>query len=217
MRIKLSDVAKRYRREWILRQINLDLEESGRLGIKGPNGSGKSTLLKMLSGHLTPTKGNIQFLLQGQEIPVAEVYHHLAYAAPYIELIEEFTLEEAIQFHQRFRPLLTDLSIDALIDRLGLQRARTLPVAQFSSGMKQRLKLALACCTQANFILLDEPTTNLDEQGVNWYHQLLEDFIGNRLLIIASNVPDDYRICDQVVDVMSFKPSRSKSNIKPRV
>ena len=214
MRIKLSDVAKRYRREWILRKINLDLQEGGRYGIKGPNGSGKSTLLKMLSGHLTPTKGSIQFLREGQEIPVAEVYHHLAYAAPYIELIEEFTLKEAIHFHQRFRPLLTDLTVDALIDRLGLQRARSLPVAQFSSGMKQRLKLALACCTQANYILLDEPTTNLDEQGVNWYHELLNDFIGTRLLVIASNVPDDYRICQEVVDVMEFKRSRStpKSN-----
>lgn len=216
MRIKLTGVAKRYRREWILRQIDLDFTAAGRFGIKGPNGSGKSTLLKMLSGHLTPTKGSIQFLLEDKEVPVAEVYHHLSYAAPYIELIEEFTLEEAIQFHQRFRPLLPGLSVDSLIERLGLQRARSLPVAQFSSGMKQRLKLALACCTEAQFILLDEPTTNLDEQGVAWYHSLLDEFVGSRLLIIASNVPDDYRICKEVIDVIQFKSSRFKSNMKPQ-
>ena len=209
MRIKLTDVAKRYRREWILRQINLDFAAAGRYGIKGPNGSGKSTFLKMLSGHLTPTKGSIQFLLEGQEVPVADVYRHLAYAAPYIELIEEFTLEEAIQFHQRFRPLLTGLTVDSLIERLNLHRARSLPVAQFSSGMKQRLKLALACCTEAQFILLDEPTTNLDEEGVAWYQTLLQDFVADRLLVIASNVPDDYRICNEVVDVMQFKPQRT--------
>ncbi|MEO0873054.1 MAG: ATP-binding cassette domain-containing protein, partial [Bacteroidota bacterium] len=105
MRIKLSGVGKRYRREWILRQIDLDFQEGSRYGITGPNGSGKSTLLKMLSGHLTPTKGKIEFTHQGKAVEVGQVYNHLAYAAPYIELIEEFTLEEAILFHQRFRPL----------------------------------------------------------------------------------------------------------------
>lgn len=209
MRIKLTNVAKRYRREWILRQINLDLKAGGRYGIKGPNGSGKSTLLKMLSGHLTPSKGTISFTQQDQELPTPEVYRYLAYAAPYIELIEEFTLLEAIVFHQRFRPLLPGLTPEILIDRLGMERSRNLPVAQFSSGMKQRLKLALACCTDVAYILLDEPTTNLDEQGVAWYQNLLAEFAGNRLLIIASNVPDDYRICDNIIDVMTFKPSRA--------
>ena len=209
MRIKLSGVAKRYRREWILRQIDLDFEEAGRYGITGPNGSGKSTLLRMLSGHLTPTKGKIEFLHQGKALDIGEVYHHLAYAAPYIELIEEFTLEEAIRFHQRFRPLLPGLTIDSLVERLGLQKARSRPIAQFSSGMKQRVKLALACCTTADYLLLDEPTTNLDEQGVAWYQELLQDFVGNRLLIIASNVADDYKICPSVIDVVTFKQSRS--------
>ena len=211
MRIKLSGVAKRYRREWILRNINVDFAAGGRYGVKGPNGSGKSTLLKMLSGHLTPTRGQIEFSLQEKPIPVAEVYRHLAYAAPYIELIEEFTLAEAITFHQRFRPLLAGLTTAALIDRLGMQRSRSLPVAQFSSGMKQRLKLALACCTEADYLLLDEPTTNLDEQGVAWYQQLLQDFAGERLLIIASNVAEDYQICQQIIDVQAFKAKRDAS------
>ncbi|MEO0873245.1 MAG: ATP-binding cassette domain-containing protein, partial [Bacteroidota bacterium] len=94
-------------------------------------------------------------------------------------------------------------------DRLGLKRARSRPIAQFSSGMKQRVKLALACCTAADYLLLDEPTTNLDEQGISWYQQLLQDFVGDRLLIIASNVADDYRICPTVIDVMTFKQARS--------
>ncbi|MEL6972490.1 MAG: ABC transporter ATP-binding protein [Bacteroidota bacterium] len=209
MRIKLSGVGKRYRREWILRQIDLDFQEGGRYGITGPNGSGKSTLLKMLSGHLTPTRGKIEFTHQAKAVEIGQVYNHLAYAAPYIELIEEFTLEEAIRFHQRFRPLLPGLTIELLIDRLGLKRARSRPIAQFSSGMKQRVKLALACCTAADYLLLDEPTTNLDEQGISWYQQLLQDFAGDRLLIIASNVADDYQICPTVIDVVGFKQARS--------
>ena len=210
MRIKLSGVGKRYRREWILRRIDLDFQEGGRYGITGPNGSGKSTLLKMLSGHLTPTKGEIEFLHQNKTVEIGQVYNHLAYAAPYIELIEEFTLDEAIRFHERFRPLLPGLTLDAMIDRLGLKRARSRPLAQFSSGMKQRVKLALACCTAADYLLLDEPTTNLDEQGIAWYQELLQDFVGDRLLIVASNVADDYRICPTVIDIMAYKQARPK-------
>lgn len=205
MRIELSEVSKRYRREWILRQITLLLEPGGRYAVTGPNGSGKSTFLKILSGHLTPSKGKINFSIGGEKLAIADVYQHLAFAAPYIELIEEFTLLEAIRFHNRFRPLLPGLSIEKLIERLGLQRAANRPVMQFSSGMKQRLKLALACCTRADYILLDEPTTNLDEQGIAWYHALLEEYIQDRLLIIASNVADDYRICTDTIDILAYK------------
>lgn len=208
MRIELAGVSKRYRREWILRQIDLQLASGGRYAVTGPNGSGKSTFLKMLSGHLTPSKGTITFSTNGQKIAVADVYQHLAFAAPYIELIEEFTLREAIRFHQRFRPLLPGISLESLIGHLGLQRAANRPVMQFSSGMKQRLKLALACCTSADYILLDEPTTNLDKQGVAWYHALLEEFVQDRLLIIASNVADDYRMCTGEIDILAYKKRR---------
>lgn len=205
MRIKLEDVGKRYRREWILRGLDLQLKAGGRYAVTGPNGSGKSTFLKMLSGHLTPTRGTIQFTHAEQVLPVAEVYQHLAFAAPYIDLIEEFTLLEAIQFHQRFRPLLSGLTVADMIERMGLTKARNRPLAQFSSGMKQRLKLALACCTQADYLLLDEPTTNLDAQGIAWYHDLLATYLGDRLLVIASNVADDYRMCEGEIDILAYK------------
>ncbi|MEM1214994.1 MAG: ATP-binding cassette domain-containing protein, partial [Bacteroidota bacterium] len=151
MVIELADVSKRYRREWILRKINLRLEGGQNYAITGPNGSGKSTFLRLLSGHLTPSKGQRRYLdATGKDIPVEAIYEKLSFAAPYIELIEEFTLEEAITFHQRFRPLLAPLNPNLLIKEvLALSRARHLPISRFSSGMKQRVKLALACCTQS--------------------------------------------------------------------
>ncbi|PSR14587.1 MAG: ABC transporter ATP-binding protein [Bacteroidetes bacterium] len=205
MKIELQGVGKRYRREWILRNLQLDLLPAGRYAITGPNGSGKSTLLRMLSGHLTPTKGKLRFSLQERELPISEVYQQLAFAAPYLELIEEFSLHEALHFHQGFRPFLADLDVSAVIALLGMEKVQQLPISQFSSGMKQRLKLALACCTEARFILLDEPTTNLDVQGVAWYHQLLNQFAQDRLLVIASNVPDDYRVCTEEVAILDYK------------
>ena len=205
MKIELQGVGKRYRREWILRNLHFDLQPGGRYAVTGPNGSGKSTLLRMLSGHLTPTKGKLRFSLQERELPIHEVYRQLAFAAPYLELIEEFSLREALHFHQGFRPFLPGLDVAAIIALLGLEKAQHLPIMQFSSVMKQRLKLALACCTQAGFILLDEPTTNLDVQGITWYHQLLDQFAQDRLLVIASNVPDDYRICTEELAILDYK------------
>lgn len=205
MKIELQTVSKRYRREWILRHLNFMLLPGGRYAVAGPNGSGKSTLLKLLSGHLTPTKGKLIFTEQDKPVPVSEVYLHLAYAAPYIDLIEEFSLREALNFHQSFRPFLAGLDTSDVINLLGMQKSSDLAINRFSSGMKQRLKLALACCTQANYILLDEPTTNLDAQGVAWYQDLLSEFIQDRLLVIASNIPDDYRICTEQIDILDFK------------
>ncbi|MCB0636946.1 MAG: ABC transporter ATP-binding protein [Lewinella sp.] len=205
MKIELDRVSKRYRRDWILRRMTLELAPAGRYAVTGPNGSGKSTFLRLLSGHLSPTKGQVRYTLAGRPVPVTDVYQHLSYAAPYIELIEEFTLEEALEFHRRFKPFLADLSIPDLIGLLGLEKARRLPIAYFSSGMKQRVKLALACCSASPLLLLDEPTTNLDAEGADWYRQLVERFATNRLVIVASNVPADYQFCTEEIRILDFK------------
>lgn len=205
MRIELQAVAKRYRREWILRQVNLDLQAPRRYAVTGPNGSGKSTLLKILSGHLTPSRGSIRFSQNGSPIPISEVYQELTFAAPYIELIEEYTLVEALRFHARFKPFLPGLDREGVIELLGLGRARDLPLNSFSSGMKQRVKLALACCSRSRLLLLDEPTTNLDAQGAAWYLNLVDTYAKDRLVIVASNVEADYQFCDEIISIPAFK------------
>lgn len=209
MRIELQQLSKRYRREWILRNINLELGQGQYYAVTGPNGTGKSTLLKLISGHLSPSRGQIIHSFEDQPMAKDQIYQHLAFAAPYIELIEEFTLSEALNFHQKFKPFLNNLSPEDIIALLGFERVKDLPIDNFSSGMKQRLKLALACCSKADFVLLDEPTTNLDQQGINWYQALIERFIGERLLVIASNVADDYQICQHTIDILQYKKSKS--------
>ena len=205
MKIELEQAGKRYRTEWVLRGIDLCLLPGRRYAVTGPNGSGKSTLLRLLSGHLTPSRGAVRFSYEGRAVPVSEVYRHLAYAAPYIELIEEFTLQEALQFHRRFQPYLPGLSDEAMLDLLAFPRARHKPVRHFSSGMKQRLKLALALGSDTSLLLLDEPTTNLDRQGVEWYRALVDRFAGERLVVVASNVEVDYEFCEEGVDILGFK------------
>ncbi len=205
MTIQLQNIGKRYRLEWIFRGLDATFQAGERWAILGPNGSGKSTLLKVLSGHLTPSKGNISFENQGVAIKEEAVYKKISYAAPYIELIEEFTLEEALRFHAKLRPLLPGFTPASLYELLSLPRSRQKEIRFFSSGMKQRLKLALAVCSDTPVLLLDEPATNLDVQGVDWYKNLISTYAAERLVIIASNDPHDAAFCGKHLNILDFK------------
>lgn len=205
MRVELNQVGKRFRRDWILRGVDLCVEPGSRIAITGPNGSGKSTLLKIICGHLTPSKGKVLFSNAKQNLELDQVYAHLAFAAPYIELIEEFSLQEAIDFHRKFKPFQQNLSSNDIIALLGFERSRDNEIRNFSSGMKQRLKLVLAICSEAPLLLLDEPTTNLDAQGTQWYAELITRFGNTRSIVVASNVETDYSFCDTAVDIRNYK------------
>lgn len=205
-KIELQDAGKRYKREWIFKGVNYSFEPGSRYALLGPNGSGKSTLMKVLSGHLTPSKGRIVFYdATGKAIEPDQVYTSVAYAAPYIELIEEFTLEEAMRFHAGLKPFQPGLAFKHLYDVLNLPKARQKEIRFFSSGMKQRVKLALAICSNAPILLLDEPATNLDVQGVAWYKKLIADFAADRLVIIASNDPHDAEFCPIHLSILDYK------------
>ncbi|MFN0215100.1 MAG: ATP-binding cassette domain-containing protein [Saprospiraceae bacterium] len=205
MTIQLQNIGKRYRLEWIFRGITDTLQSGERWAILGPNGSGKSTLLKVLSGHLTPSKGDVFFDYQGVRVKEEAVYKHVSYAAPYIELIEEFTLEEALRFHARLKPFLPGFTPAGIYELLALPRSRQKEIRFFSSGMKQRLKLALAVCSDTPVLLLDEPATNLDVQGVEWYKKLISEYAADRLVVIASNDPHDAEFCARHLNILEYK------------
>lgn len=205
MEIELTNAGKRFRFDWIFRGMNHTFRTGERCAVLGPNGSGKSTLLKVLSGHLSLSKGQIAFRERGRPVDSEAVYRRVSYAAPYIELIEEFTLEEALRFHARLRPLLPGFTPARLYELLDLPRARAKEIRFFSSGMKQRLKLALAVCSDTPVLLLDEPTTNLDLNAVAWYQNLLSEYAGDRVVVLASNDPADAALCPIRLNILDFK------------
>ncbi|MEL6865553.1 MAG: ATP-binding cassette domain-containing protein [Bacteroidota bacterium] len=210
MEVVLNNIGKRYRFEWIFRQIQHTFTPDKAYALLGPNGSGKSTLMKILSGHLSPSEGEIEFIQHGKRIDTDEVYRQIAYAAPYIELIEEFSLLEGLEFHQAFKPFLDDLRPIDLIDILQFASSKNKEIRFFSSGMKQRLKLVLAICSNTPLLLLDEPTTNLDAQGVDWYQELIDRYKRDRLLIVASNIEQDYVFCEEQLNILNYKPVKKK-------
>ncbi len=203
--LQVQNSAKRFQREWIFKNLDLELSTGDALAITGGNGSGKSTLLKCLSGAIPLTQGSIKYSEGSTVLEEEQWFRSLAIATPYLELPEEFTLSEALAFHFRFkRPLnqLTNLEILAI---LGLEKHQSKFISQFSSGMKQRVKLALAIFSEVPLLFLDEPTTNLDKQGVSWYLELLQQYAQDRILVICSNEPREYDFCEKKISLEDYK------------
>jgi ABC-type multidrug transport system ATPase subunit len=206
MHIKLTEAGKRFRFDWIFRGMTCALEPGQVCAVLGPNGSGKSTLLKVLAGHLSLSKGAVSWTHEGRQVAPEACYRQVSYAAPYIELIEEFTLGEAIDFHVRLKPLVPNMAAADLLDLLELGRARDKQIRFFSSGMKQRLKLGLAIFSDTPLLLLDEPTTNLDTTATAWFHRLLAAHTRpDRLVVVASNDPSDLSLCNRQISISDFK------------
>ena len=205
MSINLVNNAKKYNRDWVFRNINFQFEIPGSYVIKGSNGSGKSTLLKILSGFLTPTEGELKLLIKSNNITTENWSNHIAYAAPYYELIEEMYLEEFVSFYIKFKPLQKGISQHDLIKIAYLEEAKNKQIKNFSSGMRQRLKLALAWLGDVSIVLLDEPCSNLDARGIEWYKNLANKYSENRLIIVCSNnIEDEFSFCKKSLDMDNF-------------
>lgn len=204
MRITLSDAGKRFNREWIFRHFDYQFLSSNAYAITGPNGSGKSTLLQFIAGALMPTEGKISYY-NGSDKPVEEYFPLLSIAAPYLETIEEMTANEFFRFHQAFKPLIAALSVPQILERVGLHEAADKQIRYYSSGMKQRIKLAQAFFSDTPVVLLDEPTTNLDASGIELYHELIGEYCSERLVIVSSNDPLEYSFCKTIIDMKELK------------
>jgi ABC-type multidrug transport system ATPase subunit len=205
MKITLENIGRRFNRDWIFRGVDHTFETGKIYAILGPNGSGKSTLLQVLNGSLAPSIGKLSYFYQDKPVDIEQAYKHLSLAAPYLELIEEFTLSEMVDFHFKFKSYKTGIHKTNLIELLAMPGSKNKLIKYFSSGMKQRLKLALAFCSDTPMLMLDEPTSNLDVQGVEWYLSLVQRFAQNRLTIICSNQGYEYDFCDEQLNITDYK------------
>lgn len=201
MNIEIKDLGKRYNREWIFRHVHFQFETSGSYAITGPNGSGKSTLLQVIAGAILQSEGTIDYHIDGKKID--QPFKQLAIAAPYLDLIEEMTAYEMLNFHSAFKSF--NLPVSEILSTVGLTQARNKQIRYFSSGMKQRIKMALAFFSNGSVLLLDEPTTNLDQDGVDLYQHLVQKHTTNKLVIISSNDVNEYKFCNEVIDIKNYK------------
>ncbi len=204
--IKLSNAGKKFGREWIFRKVNLNIAAGQKIAILGLNGSGKSTLLQALTGYLTLNEGELTYLNNDQAIESEQHYKLISLASPYLELVEDLTLEEQIKHVAIYKPFLSALTIERLIELSGLAAHKNKYIKLFSSGMKQRLKLTLAILADAPVLFLDEPTTNLDATVIDWYKQMIDQYAMHKTIIVCSNsIKDEYSFCDKVITMEEFK------------
>lgn len=203
--ITTENLGKRYNREWIFRRLGLTLAPGQTYAVTGPNGAGKSTLLQVLWGQMPPSTGAVNYRIGDTVVAVENVFRHIAIATPYMDLIEEFTLAEQLNFHFKLRKSRQGMRIHDMIDRMYLGSSRDKFISHFSSGMRQRLKLAMAFFTEADVIFLDEPGTNLDQQAFEWYVRERDALPASCTLVIASNQPAEYPANARKVDIMDYK------------
>lgn len=205
MQINLTQAAKRFNKEWIFSKLDFQLKTGHHYALIGNNGSGKSTLLQIIAGYIGLTKGQISWEQEGSSFNADTIFTKISIAAPYLELIEEYTALEQITFHKKFKPLLNGIHNEALLSAVGLEKSGTKQIRNFSSGMKQRLKLGLAIFDQSPLLLLDEPCSNLDQEGIAIYHSLIQKYALDKLIIVASNDPNEYNFCDKSLALAQFK------------
>ncbi len=205
LEIELKDLGKKFRKEWIFRNLNITLKAGQTYAVIGPNGSGKSTLMQVISCMMPANEGIIQYIDNQMIIDGDDCYKEVVFAAPYLELIEEFTLEESIDFHRKLKPFENDISNETFLDFTYLKPHRDKSVKNFSSGMKQRLKLGLALQSEARVLILDEPSSNLDEQGFDWYKINVQKHLANKITLIGSNIQREYDFCQNKIQLGDLK------------
>ena len=204
--IQLDNISKKYVNEWIFKNVSLSISPSQKLVVLGSNGSGKSTLLQTIASFLIPSKGELTWKNATEKIEDEQIYKHLSMASPYMELIEDFTLTESIEHQKKFKPFLNNFSSKEIIDLMQLQHASEKYLKNYSSGMRQRVKLGLAILADCPVLLLDEPCTNLDAKSIAWYQGLIKQFALQKTVIVCSNtVKEEYAFCDTSFEIEKYK------------
>jgi len=206
MEITLNQIGKRFNFNWIFKGVSVQIRANEPWVILGSNGSGKSTFLSILAGASIPSDGEIQWKLNNSIVEETSIYQYVSIAAPYLELIEEFTLQEHLNFHFSVKPLIQGVSKKDLLGIVGLEKAADRRISYFSSGMRQRLKLALAILSDTDVLLLDEPLSNLDNKAATWYADLIKQFGKDRVIVVCSNhQQEEYAFCKHSLSIEDFR------------
>ena len=205
MKISLTDAGKRFNRDWIFRHLTYEFSSGKSYAIVGPNGSGKSTLLQVLSGSMQVNEGSGEWTVGNKKLELEKVYNYISICAPYLEVVEEMTLIEFLDFHAGFKPFLSSITSEKIISILGLENAVNKQIRNYSSGMRQRVKLAQSIFSDVPVVLLDEPCTNLDSTGIQLYHSLINEYCKNRMVVVSSNDEVEYSFCKEKISLTTYK------------
>lgn len=200
MIIDAQNLGKKFVREWIIKDFNFTFQDQKVYAVRGPNGSGKSTLLKVLSGLIPPTKGQITYRNEGIELDDEKIHKHISICAPYQELVEELSLDEFLDFHNQFRAFRKGENRETFKEKTFLGEQGSKQIKFFSSGMKQRIRLGLCFYFESKVLMLDEGSSNLDAQGIEWFKKEVSA-IDDRMVILFSNLEQEFELASEQVSL----------------
>lgn len=204
--LEVNQLTKYFGRRLIFSNLNFRFENKGIYGISGPNGSGKSTLVKILAGIIGANKGEVKHFLDGKEIVPEKIHNHIGFVSPYLVLYEEFSAEENLLMFARIRGVEYDKKrVDYLFEKFLLLKRKDDLVKTYSSGMKQRLKFIFALMHSPQLIILDEPTSNLDDEGKNSVYEIIREEGKEKIVLVASNEKNDLELCEKTIFLENYK------------
>lgn len=203
--VTATGLGKFYGKKKVFRNLHFTISEPGCIGILGPNGSGKSTLMRCLSGLLRPSEGTLNWTESGVKIDPKKIRYRIGFAAPSIQLYRELTVAENLSFVRDIRPAGSGSpqspdNLPEILETAGLTHLSRQEYGTLSSGQQQRVKLAAALIAQPDILMLDEPGTNLDENGRQLVNQIIHAHSGkSKFLFLASSKEDELALCDEKI------------------
>lgn len=201
MTISLEKVSHRYSKRWVFKDFNYKFKPGIPYVLKGPNGSGKSTILQIAAGMIVPSRGEVQYKDEGQYIDPEDIGIKTSFCAPYMDLFDEFTVKEMIDFHFNLKRPVPDLDFEQQYAHSGLLPHKKTFIKDLSSGLQQRLKLFLSLFSESKALFLDEPASNLDSQGIRWYLDNIKHLFERKIVIIASNDEREHPFSCQLLTI----------------
>ncbi|MCI0473324.1 MAG: ABC transporter ATP-binding protein [Ignavibacteria bacterium] len=207
--LKCENIEKSFLNKVVFKEVNFELQNGSSLAVTGRNGSGKSTLLKVIANLLLPNKGNVILSANGNKVTADKFHFHIGMIAPYINLYDELTALENLEFFFDLKCKNEGVDkkefLNGLLEKINLYKRRYDQVKNFSSGMKQRMKLAFAIINNPPVLIMDEPRTNLDTEGIDLVYKTAEEKKKDGILIIATNEPEDTKLCEKTILIEDYK------------
>ena len=207
MQVELAHISKRFRKEWVFKNLTHILKPNAHVAILGSNGSGKSTLTQIIAGYISPTEGTVEWMDDEQHITREHIFRYVSICSPGIQLWDELTLKENVELFRQFKNIPGYTDYREFARMIELEKHANNPLKTYSSGMKQRVKLGLALLSDAKILILDEPCSHLDSAAVEWYQSLLRNNTSNKLVIVASNSDErEIFLCNERIDINHYRP-----------
>lgn len=204
--VKAETLGKTFGRRLIFSDLEFEFTGKGIYGISGPNGSGKSTLVKIIAGLISPSRGRVKHIFNGKEIPSEKLHNFIGFVSPYLILYEEFTAWENLNLFSQIRGIsFNNELIDYLLKVFLLYDRKNDLVKTYSSGMKQRMKFIFAMMHSPHLLILDEPTSNLDEEGKESVYRIINEYGSSSIILIASNEKTDLQLCSRNILLQNYK------------